>query len=172
MGTLCKYGTYAKDMKKVDISIVDALTGLKPCFIESLNGIDKSSIESDLERSPYLGKERINSGRVESKTLAINYSDIISSIPPMILNPEGKTGYEIFQLPEKGVKLISQFPSDTDSFRNTILLANHDHYIWDGTVDEIIEEFKNAGFILRENIPSDERQDLENEYQNYIEKIK
>ena len=172
MGTLYKHGWYAKDMEKVDISIVDALTGPEPCYIKHLTGIDKSCIEGDFKRSPDLGEEIINSGRVESKMLAINFSDIISSIPPRILNPEENTGYAIFQLPEKGVKLIYQFPSDTTSFRNTILLTGYNNYIWDGTVEEIIEEFEKAGFDLRENIPNDDIQDLEDEYQNYIENRK
>ena len=166
MGTLCKHGDYGIDLEEVDISIVDALISPESCYIEILVRIDMSSIEYDLTHCEYLGEKRIMSGRVKSEPLAINFSNIISSMPPTIINPEKETAYEIFQFLDRDVKLINQYVSNLERFRDTIKPSDQNHYIWDGTVEEIIKEFEDAGFVLKENIPRDERQDLVDKYEN------
>ena len=75
MGKLSIHRMYATEMKEAGISIVDALTGLVPCYVEMLVEIDMSRVESDLERYGNFKEDAIRSGRVESVPLAINYAD-------------------------------------------------------------------------------------------------
>ena len=175
MGKLYTHRLYKADMKDVDISIVDALTGSDPCYVELLIKIDFSRVESDLERYRDYKEERIISGRVESIPLAINYADGDMSptiiVPPTITdseNPENGIAYRIFSLDE--TKVICSHGSSLGGFRDSIKPASHKHYIWDGTVDEIIEEFENAGFELKENLPVDEIQKFQDRYEEYMEK--
>lgn len=177
MGELYKYGLYKADMTEVDISIVDALTGSKLCYVELLVEIDFSRVESDLERYGDYKKERIRSGRVESRPLAINYADGDMSptiiVPPTITdskNPENGIAYRIFSLDDEATKVICSHESSLGGFRDTLKPASHNHYVWDGTVDEIIEEFKEAGFELKENLPIEEIQKFQKRYEESMER--
>jgi len=169
MGKLYTHRLYKADMKDIDISIVDALTGLE-CYIEILDEIDFSRVESDLRQYGDFNEEAIRSGRVETRPLAINYAD--GDMPPTIIVPPGITdsengiAYRIFSLDE--TKVICSHESSLGGFRDSLKPASHNHYIWDGTVDEIIEEFKNAGFELKENLPVDEIKKFEDMYEEYM----
>ncbi|MCK5042857.1 MAG: hypothetical protein KAR51_02425, partial [Candidatus Aenigmarchaeota archaeon] len=172
MGKLYTHRTYTKDMKEiVDRSIIDALTGSDPCYIEHLVKIDKSRVDSDLERYGDYNEETIRSGRVELRPLAINYADEDMSptiiVPPGITDSENGIAYRIFSLDE--TKVICSHESSLGGFRDSLKPASHNHYIWEGTVDEIIEEFKEAGFELKENLPVDEIQKFEDRYEEYME---
>ncbi len=178
MGELYKYGLYKADMTEVDISIVDALTGSKLCYVELLVEIDFSRVESDLERYGDYKKERIRSGRVESRPLAINYADGDMSptiiVPPTIADPKNHDNgiaYRIYFLDDGATKVICSHGSSLGGFRDAIKPANDNHYIWEGTVEEIIEEFKEAGFELMENLPVEEIKKFEDRYEEYMERL-
>ncbi len=177
MGTLYTHGLYASEMEEVDISIVDALTSSDLCYIELLVGIDFSRVESDLRQYSDHNKDAIDSGRVESIPLAVNYADgdmaptII--VPPIITdheNYENGIAYRIFSMDE--IKVIFSHESSLECFRDALKPADHNHYIWEGTVDEIIEKFKEAGFELKENPPVEEIQKFEDRYEEYMEERK
>ncbi|MCK4809267.1 MAG: hypothetical protein KAS90_06605 [Candidatus Aenigmarchaeota archaeon] len=177
MGKLYTYRLFAAEMEEVDVSIVDALTGSDPCYVELLVEIDFSRVESDLERYRDYKEERIISGRVESIPLAINYADEDMSptiiVPPTITdseNPENGIAYRIYSLDDGATKVICSHESSLGGFRDTIKPANDNHYIWEGTVDEIIEEFEEAGFELKENLPVDEIQKFQKRYEESMEK--
>jgi len=174
MGELYTHRLYKADMKDVDISIVDALTSSDPCYVELLVEIDFSRVESDLKQYGDFKEETIRSGRVESIPLAINYASEDMSptiiVPPTITdpkNPENGIAYRIYSLDE--TKVICSHGSSLDGFRDTIKPANDNHYIWEGTVDEIIEEFKEAGFELKENLSVDEIKKFDDKYEKYME---
>ncbi|NOQ37935.1 hypothetical protein GQ472_03520 [archaeon] len=153
MGELYTHRLYAAEMKELDISIVDALTG-SACFIELLVKIDMGSIDYDLECCDYLGEERIRSGRVKSEPLAINYAERKSDYPPTLLDVKRRKLYEIYSIDGDDTKIIAVFEnSDLTGFYDTVKLFHDKHYIWDGTVDEIIEEFKKAEFEFKEKSP-------------------
>ena len=137
MGKLYTHRLYAADMKEVDISIVDALTGPDLCYVELLVEIDLSRVESDLERYGDFKEEAIRSGRVESEPLAINYAD--GDMSPTIIDPENETAYRVYSLDDGATKVICSHGSSLGGFRDAIKPANDNHYIWEGTVDEIIE---------------------------------
>ncbi|MEA2004393.1 MAG: hypothetical protein U9O53_05590 [archaeon] len=168
MGTLNTHRLYASEMKDAGISIVDALTGSDPCYIEMLVEIDMSCVDSDLEYCSYLGEEKIRSGRVKSRPLAINYADRL--MPPTILDPEKETVYRIYPPDDGAAKVICSHESDMDRFRDAVKPAHHNKYIWKGTVDEMIEEFKNAGFVLMDKIPIDEINKFQERYEESRER--
>ncbi len=160
MGTLYTYRDYAKDMTEVDISIVDALTGPELCYVEMLVEIDMSRIKSDLKRYGDFKKEdAIRSGRVKSKPLAINYAT--SDMPPTIIDPENDVAYRIYSLNNGATKVICSHESNLNGFRDALKPSSHNHYVWKGTVNEIIKEFKDARFELKENVSIEEMQEFQ-----------
>ena len=168
MGKLYTHGFHASEMEEVDVSIVDALTG-SPCFIERLDKIDMGSLDYELECCDYLGEERIRSGRVKSEPLAINYAERKSSYPPTLLDVKGKKAYEIYSIDGDDEKTIAVFEnSNLTGFYDTVKLFHDKHYIWDGTVDEIIEEFENAGFEFKVKISNEERGKLLERYEESV----
>lgn len=161
MGKLSIHRMYATEMKEAGISIVDALTGLVPCYVEMLVEIDMSRVESDLERYGNFKEDAIRSGRVESEPLAINYADF--SMAPTIIDPKNETAYRIYSLNDGATKVICSHESNLGRFRDALKV--HFNYVWDGTVDEIIEEFKNAGYVFMDKIPIDEIKEFQERYE-------
>ena len=167
MGTFHTYANHAKDMTEADISIVDALTGPELCYVEMLVEIDMSRIEHELKIYGDFKEDAIKSGRVKSKPLAINYAT--SDMPPTIIDPENDTAYRIYSVNDGATKIICSHESKLNCFRDAIKPSSHNHYVWEGTVNEIIEEFKDAGFELKEKVSIGEIQAFQKIYEESME---
>ncbi len=151
-------GFHAKEMEKVDKSIVDILTGKTPCSIELLDYIDMDSVECDLNKAETTRtKELAKSGRVETKTLAINYAEIHPTTPPTIIDVDNNRGYNPYLRIGEENKIMTKFETYSGvRFYDGIKINPENRFIYEGTFEEILDEFRNAGFNLKESLSQEE----------------
>ncbi len=165
MGKLYTHGWYAKEMKKVDKSIVELLTGKEPTEIKLFKGIDLDSVEYNLKHSgSYMDHEVLKSGRVETTLFALNYAKIHSTVPPEIIDKIKGIGYEVYlNVGEEG-KIITAFKSYRASWYDSDKIYSDNKFIWKGTVEDLLKEFENAGFTIKENLSREELDDYHDRY--------
>ncbi len=159
-------GFHAKEMNPVDKSIVDLLTGKTPCSIELFDHIDMDSVEYDLNKAETTRtEERAKSGRVETKTFAMNYAKIHPTTPPMIIDIDNLKGYIIYLKIGEENKIMTEFETYPGArFYDGIKINPENRFIYKGTFEEILEEFKNAGFDIKEDLSKEELATYQNLY--------
>ena len=165
MAKLFTHAWYARELKEVDFSIVDLLTGKEPCHIYLHNGIntDPDSIEYGLQSRGLNTPEDmeteeakvIMNGKVETENLAINYADIHPSIPPLIVDAKKNRGYRVYSRVGEENKIMTGFEWESGGFYDSIKIPTDKNYIWDGTVDELLQEFKKDEFVIKEFVLKD-----------------
>ncbi len=151
MGQIYTHGWYTKDVKKIDKSVVELLTGDDSCHVRLCMGIEE--------------------GKINSEPLAINFAWRMPYFPPMIIDVSHKRGYELYSI--DGKKVLLGFDSSTECFRDAVKAINN--YIWKGTVEDLLDEFRNDGFefIEKQNVSKNEREkylDTYTESQEHIRK--
>ena len=152
MGKLYTDESYNQKMKEVDKSVVDLLIDKTEPYLLKLyipTKIDEDTVQYDIEAG--WEPEVAESGRVEAENLAIHYGKLYQRTPPIIIDEKNSIIYEIFPKVGKEEKIITRFKGD--SFRIFYdAVKIHNTHIWKGTVEDLLEEFKKAGFTIKKNL--------------------
>ncbi len=153
-------------MNPVDKSTLNLLTGKIPCSIELLDHIDMDSVGYDLNKAETTrAKERAKSGRVKTKTLAINYAKIDPTIAPIIIDIDNAEGYNIYLRIGEENKIMTKFGIYLRvRFYDGVKINSENRFIYEGIFEEILDEFRAAGFNLKEDLSKEELSNYQNLY--------